>query len=285
MNIQGEGQISAGYIEREPTWTTKLESVNFRCKESGKKLPKSGLYIVYNAANGQPLAILQENRHLHHLCTGAAGAVAVKHFAGQGYHHAAFIGTGSIARAIALATHHVHRFEAGYAYGLDKARTQAFANEIHDRCGYRILVCDSAEEAVRNAEVVFTQTPSTSPVFEASWLKPNATVIASGSDHHLKNQLPLGLLKNCKFVTDLTAQCAVTGELRTALENGMTPDQVYTELGEVIVGNKPGRVRRNTFSTEDRGDGLIVVDLSLSATGAQDAAVGQYAWEVLRQLK
>ena len=264
----------------------KLESVNFRCKESGKKLPKSGLYIVYNAANGQPHGIMQENRYLHHLRTGAAGAVSVKHFAGQGYHHVAFIGTGSNATAMALATHHVHRFEAGYAYGLDKARTQAFANEIHDRCGYRVLVCDSAEEAVRNAEVVFTQTPSATPVFEASWLKPHATVIASGSDHRLKNQLPLGLLKNCKYVTDLTAQCAASGELRTGLQYGMTVDQVYAELGEVVACAKPGRVRHtNTNTLEDRGDGVILVDLSLTATGAQDAAVGQYAWDVLRQLK
>lgn len=79
--------------------------------------------------------------------------------------------------------------------------------------GYRVLVCDSTEEAVRNADVVFTQTAAGHPVFETSWLRPQATVIASGADLPSKNELPLELLKNAKLVTDLTDQCAQVGEI------------------------------------------------------------------------
>lgn len=71
-----------------------------------------------------------------------------------------------------------------------------------------MLVCDSAEEAVRNADVVFTQTASTHPVLDASWLRPQATVIASGADLPSKSELPLELLTNAKLITDLTEQCA-----------------------------------------------------------------------------
>lgn len=69
-------------------------------------------------------------------------------------------------------------------------------------------VCDTAEEAVRQADVVFTQTTGSSAVLELDWLKPNATVIASGSDQATKNELPLELMKCALFVTDLTRQCA-----------------------------------------------------------------------------
>ena len=51
----------------------------------------------------------------------------------------------------------------------------------------------------------------------------------------------------------------------------MTADDVYCELGELVNG-KPGR----------EGDELIVVDLT--GTGAQDAAIGQVAWEKLSKL-
>ena len=52
----------------------------------------------------------------------------------------------------------------------------------------------------------------------------------------------------------------------------MTEDDVYAELGDIVNGVKPGR----------EGDEIIVVDLT--GTGAQDAAIGQVAWDKLSQL-
>jgi hypothetical protein len=134
-------------------------------------------------------------------------------------------------------------------------------------------VCQSAEEAVRNADVIFTQTPAGKTVVELEWLKPHATIIASGSDQPTKNEIPSNVLAKSKYVTDLTRQCSRVGELRTAiLEGAMTEADVYAEIGEVVNGDKPGRV----------GDELIVVDLT--GTGAQDAAIGQIAWDTLSKL-
>ena len=52
----------------------------------------------------------------------------------------------------------------------------------------------------------------------------------------------------------------------------MTEKDVYAELGEVVNGTKKGR----------EGTELIVVDLT--GTGAQDAAIGQVAWDILSKL-
>ena len=49
----------------------------------------------------------------------------------------------------------------------------------------------------------------------------------------------------------------------------MVEGDVYAELGEICAGMKPGR----------SGNELIVVDLT--GTGAQDAAIGQVAWDKL----
>ena len=81
------------------------------------------------------------------------------------------------------------------------------------------------------------------------------------------------MLASSKYVADLVKQCARVGELRTAIAAGaMTENDVYAELGEVVNGDKPGR----------EGDELIVVDLT--GTGAQDAAIGQVAWDKLSNL-
>ena len=44
------------------------------------------------------------------------------------------------------------------------------------------------------------------------------------------------------MVTDITAQCARVGEVRSAIEAGvMTGDDVHAELGQIISGAKAGR--------------------------------------------
>jgi ornithine cyclodeaminase/alanine dehydrogenase-like protein (mu-crystallin family) len=54
----------------------------------------------------------------------------------------------------------------------------------------------------------------------------------------------------------------------------MKEEDVYAELGEVINGSKKGRTDK---------DGIILVDLT--GTGAQDAAIGSYAMEVMSKVK
>ena len=240
-----------------------------------KGLPAgSGIFIECDATNGAPLGIFQENRYLTDLRTGAAGAVSVKYFTNPLKHKkVAFIGAGVIAAAMAKSTHVIHQFEQGFAYGLDEPTTTKFANEITADLKYPVKVCKTAEEAVRNADVIFTQTPAAKTVLELGWLKPHATIIASGSDQPTKNEIPVDVMKASKFVTDLTRQCSRVGELRSALAaKVMTEADVYAELGDVITGKKAGRV----------GDELILVDLT--GTGAQDAAIGQIAWDTLSKL-
>jgi len=270
----GDCHIKGGYIEETTTWTVKLANVSFYKNLTKGLSPGSGIFIVCDATNGFPLAVFQENRYLTDLRTGAAGAISVRHFASAKHKKVAFIGTGAIALAMARATHCIHQFSEGFAFGLDEAQTTSFANELSNDLKYPIKVCKSPQEALREADVIFTQTPANKQVLQLDWLLPHATIIASGSDQATKNEIPSNVMKKSKFVTDLTRQCARVGELRTALqEKVLTESDVHAELGEVINGTKTGRV----------GDELIVVDLT--GTGAQDAAIGQIAWEVLSKIE
>lgn len=268
----GDCHIKGGYVEGAPTWTVKLANVSFY-KNLDKGLPPgSGIFVVCDATNGAPLGVFQENRYLTDMRTGAAGALSVKYFGSSPKHQTVgFIGTGAIAKAMAEASHCIHKFKAGVCYGLDPEMDQAFASYIKEKLGYDVKVVASAEECVRESDVVFTQTTGAKPVLELDWLKPHATIIASGSDQPTKNEIPSDVMKKSKFVADLVRQCSLVGELRTALKEGaMTKEDVYCELGDVINGTKKGR----------EGDELIVVDLT--GTGAQDAAIGQKAWELLK---
>jgi len=268
----GDCHIKGGYVEGAESYTVKLANVSFT-RNLDKGLPAgSGIFVTCDAASGAPLAVFQENRYMTDLRTGAAGAVAVKHFAAKDHTKVAFIGTGVIARSMARSAAQVHAFTDAYAFSPSTANAEKFCFEMEAELGYTFTACDSAEEAVRKADVVFTQTTGGQTVLELPWLKAHATIIASGSDQPTKNELPADVMRKSKMVCDLVRQCAKVGELRTALEAGlMTEADVYAELGEVVNGSKPGR---------RRGDGIVVVDLT--GTGAQDAAIGQVAWEQLK---
>lgn len=279
----GDCHIKGGYVEGARTWTVKLANVSFYKNVARGMPPGSGIFITCDATNGLPLAVFQENRYMTDLRTGAAGGVSVKYFTLPHQTKVAYIGTGAIARAMALGTSAMAKgpaskgtgnFTQGYAFGFDAKMNESFAQTIQQECGYPVTVCATAEEAVRNADVIFTQTPASKTVLELGWLKANATIIASGSDQPTKNEIPADVMKNSKMVCDLVRQCVRVGELRTAVEKGvMKESDVYCELGDVVIGKKEGRTPK---------DGIILVDLT--GTGAQDAAIGQEAWNVLSKI-
>eukprot|EP01040_Poterioochromonas_malhamensis_P004240 gene4240-4542_t len=269
----GDCHIKGGYIEGSVTWTVKLANVSFYKNVQKGLPPGSGIFIVCDATNGLPLAVFQENRYMTDLRTGAAGAVAVRHFAAKHHTKVAFIGTGAIATAMADNAHIVHPFKEAYVFGLGDQQNKQFKDHLEKNLGWKTTITSTAEEAVSSADVIFTQTPANKQVLEYKWLKPHATIIASGSDQATKNELPAEVMAKSKFVCDLVRQCSKVGELRTGLQSGlMKESDVYAELGEVVNGTKKGR----------EGNELVVVDLT--GTGAQDAAIGQIGWEILRDL-
>ena len=55
-----------------------------------------GVFLVLDAVTGQVLAVMQENRFLTDVRTGAAGAVAIKHLAKPEHTKVGLIGTGQV---------------------------------------------------------------------------------------------------------------------------------------------------------------------------------------------
>jgi len=266
----GDCHIKSGYVSGTPTFTVKLACVSFYKNIEQTLPPGSGIFIVVSAVTGAPLGIFQENRFMTDLRTGAAGAVAMKYCSNEYQTTVGFIGTGAIARNMARAAASIRTFE-GVAYAFDGA--EDFCTEMEAELGMPFKVVDSAKELCGKSDIIFTQTTAGNLVLEKDWLKESGvTIIASGSDQSTKQEIPNDVLAAGKYISDLTKQTSRVGELRGALQAGvMTESDVYAELGEIVNGEKPGR----------EGNEIIVVDLT--GTGAQDAAIGQVAWDKLGQ--
>ena len=103
--------------------------------------------------------------------------------------------------------------------------------------------CETVEQAVRNAEVVVTATIGRrGPIVKREYLNPGTHIVAMGADMPDKQELCTDIFKDAKAVTDSTALCAKNGETHHAIEEGViTADDVYAEIGQIILGEKPGR--------------------------------------------
>jgi ornithine cyclodeaminase/alanine dehydrogenase-like protein (mu-crystallin family) len=79
-------------------------------------------------------------------------------------------------------------------------------------------------------------------------------------------------MAHARVVTDVSAQCAVMGDLHHALRAGaMTEADVHAELGELVVGRRPGRT----------ADEIMIFDGC--GLGIQDAAAAGRAYERARE--
>jgi ornithine cyclodeaminase/alanine dehydrogenase-like protein (mu-crystallin family) len=271
----GDCHIKGGYIEGTTTFTVKLACVSFY-NNLKKGLPAgSGLFCVVDAVTGAPLAVFQENRYMTDLRTGAAGGVSLKYTTLPDTPLTiGFIGCGAIARVMARAAYAIRPDFKGIAFGMGGSSESFCADMNKELNGVSFTAVSSAKDLCQQCNVIYTQTPGSETVLELGWLCPGTTIIASGSDQPTKQEIPNDVLKVSKYIADLVKQTSRVGELRGAIQAGiMTEQDVYGELGEIVNGTKAGRVDNKE---------IIVVDLT--GTGAQDAAIGQVAWDKLKVL-
>ncbi len=266
----GEVHVKGAAIRGAPLFAVKLASGFYRNPEKGLPV-SSGLVLVCDQTDGSPLAVFHDNAYLTELRTAAAGALAARLLAPDPIEKMAVLGTGAQARYQLRAISRVRPLRQVSAWSPHPERTKRYCDEMSESLGISFSPAGSAREAVRDASLVLTVTTAKKPLVEVDDISSGATVLAVGSDGPSKQELDARLVANAdKLVVDRLSQCAGLGELHHALDAKlMSEDDVYAELGDIVIGRRPGR----------EGDELIICDLT--GVGAQDAAIAEVAWRAL----
>lgn len=265
----GDIHIKPGYIEGTDTYTVKIASGFYDNPKLG--LPSShGMLLVFDARTGYPLCIEVDRCFITDLRTAAAGAVAAKALARKDIERVAVIGTGTQARYQIQALSKVREFDELRVWGRTQAHVEGYVSDMRKLIGAAVVPANSAEEAVRDADIVVTATMSTAPVVRAQWISMGTHITAVGSDSPEKQELETAVLRLAdKYVCDSVRQCAKLGELHHAIEDGtMSEGDVHGELGEVLLGTKKGR----------EGEGEITV-CDLTGIAVQDVVSAQLVYE------
>jgi ornithine cyclodeaminase/alanine dehydrogenase-like protein (mu-crystallin family) len=268
--VRGEVHVKGAYLKGESVFAVKFASGFYNNPERGLPVG-AGLVLVFDASTGFPLALLQDNAYLTEIRTGGAGALATRLLAPDRPLSVAVIGAGAQARYQLRAISQVREIKGLRAWSPIPEEVAAYVEEMGATLGVPVSGATSPREAVEGADLVVTVTPSREPLLELDWLAKGATVVAVGSDGPGKQELAAEILgAPAKVVVDSQAQCVRLGETQHAVGAGiLAPEDIHAELGEVLLGTRPGR----------EGDELIVCDLT--GVGAQDAALAGVVWDLL----
>ena len=258
-----EAHIKGAYLQGTKHFAVKVASGSYDNPARG--LPSGGgMFLVFDATTGLPVAVLFDNGYLTDVRTGAAGALAAGLLAKKSVERVGIVGVGNQARYQLEALLLVRRPKAVAAWGRDRQKAEAYAAEMTRRHGIPVEAVGSPEVACRGSDIVITVTPAHEPLVRANWIDPGTHVTAVGSDGPEKQELDVDVLQKAdKVVADRLDQCLRLGEIHHAVDAGvLRKEDVYAELGEIAAGTKRGRASDDEITVAD-----------LTGVGIQDAAV------------
>ncbi|MFN7998648.1 MAG: ornithine cyclodeaminase family protein [Bryobacteraceae bacterium] len=226
--------------------------------------PKYGahfLFLLYRAADAEPLAILEAN-YLGQIRTGAASGLATKFLARDDAATLAIIGSGFQARAQLDAMLAVRRIEQARVWSRNAEKRTTFAAESSKRYGVKVEAADTADQAVRGAAIVVTATYAKDPVISADWVDAGAHVNAMGSNQAGRREIPSDLVRRFgRIVVDSVEQARMeSGDLLLALKEEEWNDPRISELKDVVSGRVQGRTHPHEI-TMFKSNGLAIEDV------------------------
>ena len=250
-----------------------------------------GLVTLFDGETGVPTAILDASA-VTAVRTAAVTAVATSVLARDDARTLAILGAGTQARAHLRALAGVRDFEQVRIYAPTRAHAQAVVQEMAEEMARaaepggaargELSVAASAEEAVREADVVVTVTSAREPVLRHAWLMPGAHVSAVGASTPQARELDTDTVAASALFCDSRESLRhEAGEFRLAVAEGKIAgeEHVRAEIGEVLAGTADGR-RDPGELTLFRSLGLAIEDLAAAESAVAAATVRGIGTEV-----
>jgi alanine dehydrogenase len=238
---QGLLGMMPGYATDPAVMGIKTITVFFGNRDLG--LPShQGVVILFDAKQGQPLMIF-DALEITAIRTAAASALATKLLSKENSETMAIIGSGEQAERHLESILLVRKIKTVNVWSKTEKKAIAFVEKNNNKYSAVISVSTSAEQAVKNADIICTVTSASEPVVKGEWLKPGAHVNAVGSSTASKRELDSEAILRGKLFTDCYESIFnEAGDFLIPKKQGLIgDDHVKADLGEVLTGMKKGR--------------------------------------------
>ena len=189
------------------------------------------------------------------------------------------VGAGVQARTQLMALVEVRKLTSVKVYDILRERSAAFATEMEEKLGIEARSCSGAAEAIRGSDIVVTVSTSKEPVFDGDLIEPGTHINAFGNFRPNERELDLKtVLKSRVFVDSKEAALSEAGDLLIPIREGkIKRSHILGEIGDVLIGSKPGR-RSEDDVTLFKSVGVGIQDCaaaSLAYTKAKEAGLGE----------
>lgn len=263
--------IKSGYLKGAKIFGHKTVSWFGANREKG--LPELvGVIVVFDATTGMPIGIL-DGGYITGLRTGAAGAIGAKYLARPDSETLFVLGAGNqaafqIAATISLFPQLKRVIVADV---LDPANAEKFVAAIQSRLKEEFKInADNVSfeigselaQAVPQADIIITVTPSKSPVIRKEWVRPGTHLSCIGADAEGKEEIDPEIYRNAVIFVDDMVHCIEAGETEIPLKKGViTRENIVGEIGDLILQKVPGRTSDDQITIYD-ATGMALLDIA-----------------------
>ena len=246
-----------------PAAAKTLGAVGFKAYTTGKFGARFHV-TLFDPKTGE-LAALIEADHLGRVRTGAASGVATRKLANPDAAVLGVLGTGGQARTQVEAVCAIRPIREVRVFGRDAAKRAAFVSGIATVCK-TVTPTESAEDAVRGADIVCTATSSREPVLKGEWLADGCHVNLVGSNYLAKAEADVEVFRRAVLVVaDSKDQARLeAGDLVAPIRDGILGWSDVQELSHLVAGRYPGR-QSPADVTVFKSLGLGIEDVAVAA--------------------
>lgn len=208
-----------------------------------KQLPSHLATILLLDPDTGALLALMDGRYITEARTAAVSAVSARFLARANASKLAILGSGVQARSHLEALQHVRQLKEVRVWSPRALSRTQFVDDMSPRIGIPIVAAESAEAAVRDADLIVLATSSKTPVVRNAWVGSGAHVMCVGACRPDQREMDPALVQRGRLYVDSRAAAVLeSGDVVMNINEGFfDASHIRGEIGELVLGRAPGR--------------------------------------------
>ncbi len=221
-----------------------------------------GAYLLFEPVHGSLVAVL-DGGELTAIRTAAASAVATDVLASHDATHLAILGYGDQAEYHVNSISTVRAITTISVWGRSPEKAYRFVERMKKKLNVEFIICNSAQQAVKDAGIICTVTSSKDPFLKYDWIQPGCHVNAVGASVPTDQEVDLKTFCNSRLFVDYRPGIKKqTREYLEASNQGLIDETHFIgEVGEVLLNSVVGRQSAQQI-TLYRSLGIAAQDLA-----------------------
>ena len=233
--------VMPAYIPAPASLGAKLVTVFG--ENPARQLPSHLATILLLDPETGALVAIMDGRYITEARTAAVSAVSARFLARLDASVMAIIGSGVQAKSHLEAFQQVRTLSEIRVWSPREGSREKFVGEMAGHIPVPVRATQTAEEAVRNADLVVLATSSPTPVIEDGWVESGAHVVSVGACRPSQREMPPALVARGRYYVDSREAALVeSGDVVMGIAEGhFDASHLRGEVGELVLGRVEGR--------------------------------------------